>query len=294
MASQSIIDKAFLEKLERLALRWQKSFPGLVGGQNLSRFPGSGQEFLDHRRFQHGDDLRDVNWLAYLRLEKLFLKLFHVEPRIPVRMLLDTSQSMTTGAAPKFDYARSLAAALCYVGLVRLDAITLRAFSDHLGDPFMCSGGRHCLGPTVTYLEGLAAGGQTSFMEVARQFISLTPERGLVIILSDFLDEKDCAQPLQYLSAYGHELLLVHLWSDEDRTPPWDGELDLTDSETGARLEIVLGPQVRQACTDEFDAWARGIQEAVVRQGGRYVGLSTSTALEDAIFGPLVSSGGLE
>ena len=78
-----------------LTIHWQKSFAGLVGGHNKSRLPGAGQEFLDHRNFHHGDDLRAVNWHAYLRLEKLFLKMFQVEPRVPVRMLVDLSASMT-------------------------------------------------------------------------------------------------------------------------------------------------------------------------------------------------------
>ena len=95
-ASAPLLDRQFLEKLERLTIQWQKSFPGLVGGHNISRFSGSGQEFLDHRQFHHGDDLRAVNWRAYLRLEKLFLKMFQVEPSIPVRILLDCSNSMTT------------------------------------------------------------------------------------------------------------------------------------------------------------------------------------------------------
>ncbi|MCX6638846.1 MAG: DUF58 domain-containing protein, partial [Acidobacteria bacterium] len=89
MATEPIIDKSFLEKLERLTIHWRKSYPGLVGGHNRSRFPGPGPEFLDHRHFHHGDDLRAVNWRAYLRLEKLFLKMFQVEPRVPVRLMLD-------------------------------------------------------------------------------------------------------------------------------------------------------------------------------------------------------------
>src|ERR1017187_4467900 len=80
-----LLDREFLEKLERLTIHWQKSFAGLVGGHNTSHFPGSGQEFLDHRNFHHGDDLRAVNWRAYLRLEKMFLKMFQVEPHVPVR-----------------------------------------------------------------------------------------------------------------------------------------------------------------------------------------------------------------
>src|SRR3989441_12016327 len=128
MPPAPLLDREFLEKLERLTIHWQRSFPGLVGGHNVSRFAGAGQEFLDHRQFYHGDDLRAVNWRAYLRLEKLFLKMFQLEPRIPVRLLVDVSRSMETGKIPKFEYARKLAAALCYVGLVRLDSICLQPF----------------------------------------------------------------------------------------------------------------------------------------------------------------------
>src|SRR6266852_583176 len=138
-----LIDSAFLEKLERLAIRWQKSFPGPVGGHNISHFAGPGQEFLDHRHFHHGDDLRAVNWRAFLRLEKLFLKMFQVEPRVPVRMLLDISDSMMAHGAQKFDYARKLAASLCYVGLVRLDSIEVHGFASRLSPRIFSSGGRH-------------------------------------------------------------------------------------------------------------------------------------------------------
>src|SRR5205809_8120561 len=125
MTSAALLDRQFLEKLERLTIHWEKSFSGLVGGHNSSRFAGGGQEFLDHRNFHHGDDLRAVNWRAYLRLEKLFLKMFQVEPRVPVRMLVDLSDSMTAHGGSKLHYARRLAASLCYVGLVRLDTIEL-------------------------------------------------------------------------------------------------------------------------------------------------------------------------
>src|SRR6202521_3968915 len=132
MASAPLLDREFLEKLERLTIHWQRSFAGLVGGHNKSRFPGAGQEFLDHRNFHQGDDLRAVNWRAYMRLEKLFLKMFQVEPRVPVRLLLDTSASMAAGDGEKFTFARQLAAALCYVGLVRLDTIQVLPFASRL------------------------------------------------------------------------------------------------------------------------------------------------------------------
>jgi uncharacterized protein (DUF58 family) len=292
LPSESLIDRHFLEKLERLAIQWRKSFPGLVGGHNASRFPGAGQEFLDHRRFHQGDDLRAVNWRAYLRLEKLFLKMFQVEPRVPVRLLVDTSRSMETGAPSKFDYARRLAAALAYVALVRLDTLSLHPFGERLADSYICSGGRHRMGPVVDFLSGLTCQSRTSFEALARQFISTYRERGLVILISDFLDDTGCERPLQYLSDFGHELLLVQLWAEEDRTPPWDGELELSDLESGQKLELSLDQAARERYTAAFDEHSRRLQSLADRSGGRWVGLPTTTTLEEAIFGPVLRAQG--
>jgi uncharacterized protein (DUF58 family) len=289
-----LIDSKFLEKLERLAIQWQKSFPGLVGGHNISHFAGPGQEFLDHRQFHHGDDLRAVNWRAYLRLEKLFLKMFQVEPRIPVRIMLDCSNSMITGGVGKFDYARRLAAALCYIGLVRLDTICIQPFAEELGDSFLCGGGRHRFIPAVNFLQDLKPGGRTNYFQVARDFISKYPQRGLLIVVSDFLDDSGCEKPLQYLADFGHELMLLHVWCEEDRLPPWDGQLELVDAETGSMLEIGFDDDSRLNYTQAFDEYAKAIQRIGLRNSGRYVGLSTGTPIEEAIFGPMARSGGVQ
>src|ERR1051325_8564071 len=185
----ALLDREFLEKLERLTIHWQKSFTGLVGGHNISRFAGAGQEFLDHRNFHHGDDLRAVNWRAYLRLEKLFMKMFQVEPRVPVRMLLDTSSSMGAYGGRKFDYARKLAGALCYVGLVRLDTIEVHPFAERLAPRLLASGGRHRFGGVLDNLGMLEARGRTDYQRAIREFITSYRQRGLVIIISDFLDD---------------------------------------------------------------------------------------------------------
>lgn len=293
MASAPLLDRSFLERLERLTVQWQHSFPGLVGGHNRSRYPGPGQEFFDHRHFHQGDDLRAVNWRAYLRLEKLFLKMFQVEPRVPVRLLLDVSQSMTAISSQKFDYARKLAAALCYVALVRLDSITIHPFSGSLAPQHICGGGRHRFSPVMDYLAGLRTSGRTNYFETVRQFISLHSQRGLLIVISDFLDDADCETPLKYVADFGHELLLIHLWADEDRTPPWSGEIDLTDAETGGRLRIQVDEAARERYTAAFDEYATALRRLAVRSNGRYVGVSTSTGVEDLIFGPLMRIGSI-
>ncbi|MBC7925487.1 MAG: DUF58 domain-containing protein [Bryobacteraceae bacterium] len=290
MAQSQLLDQEFLHKLERLTLHWQKSFAGLVGGRIPSKFSGLGQEFLDHRHFHHGDDLRAVNWRAYMRLEKLFLKMFQVEPRIPVRILLDCSASMES----KFDYARRLAGALCYVGLVRLDTICIQPFRDKLEESHLCSGGRHRFLPASEFLSGLRHGGPTDYMAVSRAVAGKYPQRGLLIILSDFLDDQDVERPLQFLADFGNEINLVQVWSPEDREPSWDGELDLVDAETGAHVEISVDGSSRKNYTAAFDQYSGRLQNVANRSGGRYVGLPTSAAIEDVIFDSLMRAGAIQ
>jgi uncharacterized protein (DUF58 family) len=288
---EPLVDRHFLERLERLTLRWKRSFHGLVGGHNISRFAGPGQEFLDHRNFHQGDDLRAVNWRAYMRFEKLFLKMFQVEPRVPVRLLLDTSASMTAGSGPedltKFDFARKLAAALVYIGLVRLDSILLQPFAARLHDPFFCSGGRHRFQPAETFLRDLTCAGKTNYFETARQFLSAYPQRGLTIIVSDFLDDADCFLPLQYMADIGHELLLVQLWGEEDRSPTDNGDVELIDVESGDALKIALDEAARDLYTEAFDEHANQLKRLALRNGGRYAGFSTRLSIEDVMFGPM-------
>ncbi len=293
--AQPLLERRFLEQLERLTLRWQKSFNGLVGGHNLSHFAGPGQEFLEHRNFHPGDDLRAVNWRAYMRFEKLFLKMFQVEPRVPVRLLIDVSASMLAGNATadttKFDYARRLAAALIYVGLVRLDSILLQPFSSGLRDPFIASGGRHRFQPAEDYLRAIKAEGKTDYLETARQYLSAYPQRGLTVIISDFLDDADCFRPLQYIADFGHELLLIQLWSEEDREPAGEGEMDLIDAESGSHMCISFNGQARAAYTESFDEYSEQIRMLAMRNGGRYAGFSTATPLGEAVFGSLTMLG---
>ena len=290
-----LLDRPLLERLERLTIRWQRSFRGLVGGHNASRFAGSGLEFLDHRSFHQGDDLRAVNWRAFLRLEKLFLKMFQVEPRTPIRLLIDASLSMAAAPNPaepsKFDYARRMAAALTYVGLVRHDSILLQPFHGRLDDTVLASGGRHRFGPVNDFLAALEPAGRTSYFEMARQFISTYSRPGLLIIVSDFLDDADVLKPLQYLADFGNELLLVQVFSNSDRSPALQGDVTLTDAETGRSVEMTLDSAACQAYTEAFDRYSGAIEDLALRSGGRFAAFATSVPLDEAIFQALDQAG---
>ena len=212
---EPLVDRHFLEKLERLTLQWQKSFNGLVGGHNLSRFPGPGQEFLDHRSFHQGDDLRAVNWRAYMRFEKLFLKMFQIEPRVPVRLLLDVSASMTAGPAPASRRSSIMRASsprrLSMSAWCGWTAFLFSRSRHACSIPFFAAVAGTASNRPKIYLRALTPGGKTNYFETARQFLTTYPQRGLTIMISDFLDDADCFRPLQYLADFGHELLLVQI-----------------------------------------------------------------------------------
>ena len=133
-----------------------------------------------------------------------------------MRMLLDISESMVTGDRDrrrlKFDYARKLAAALCYVGLVRLDSICLQPFGE-LWRRVSVRRRTASFSARREFPAGPEASRAHQLLQVAREFISTYPQRGLLMIISDFLDDAGCERPLQYLSDFGHELILVQVWA---------------------------------------------------------------------------------
>ena len=228
-----------------------------------------------------------------MRLEKLFLKMFQVEPRVPVRLLLDTSASMLAHGGMKFDYARKLAAALCYVGLVRLDTIEIQGFAQ----PLDASRDLHRRTAPLRRRDGrlsrFQASGATDYLASVREFIGAYSQRGLVIIISDFLDDRSCEKALQYLADFGHELMLLQIWADEDRVPPWTGELELRDAETGAGMKLDFDDDARERYTRAFDEYSAGLQTMAMRSGGRYAGVATSQSLESVIFGDLIRVRGI-
>jgi hypothetical protein len=134
--------------------------------------------------------------------------------------------------------------ALCYVGLVRLDSIAVHGFSNRLARRIFSTGGRHRFPGVMDRLARWSRAAPPAYMAVVRDFIGAYSQRGLVMS-SPIFWTTGCERALQYLADFGHELMLLQIWAEEDRTPPWTGELELRDAETGAALKLDFDDEAR-------------------------------------------------
>src|SRR3954463_3565152 len=176
----------FLKKLEYLHVVSKRALAGQNRADRLSPKRGRGLEFADHRPYAPGDDYRHIDWKAYQRLNRLLLRLFDEERDLSIYLMLDVSRSMAD--SPKFDMARRIAAALCYVGLAHLDRLTIIPFGNNLGRESSPGRGKGRIFRVFDALEQLEAAGPTDLRAACKAFASRPRQLGLVVLISDFLE----------------------------------------------------------------------------------------------------------
>src|SRR5437016_11577216 len=130
--AQPLLDSQFLARLEQLELVSRKIFLGRMKGERRSKKKGQSVEFADYRNYVIGDDLRFLDWNLFARLDKLFIRLFMEEEDLHFYVLIDNSLSMDFGNPTKLQYAKQVAAALGFIGLVNMDRVVVEALNDHL------------------------------------------------------------------------------------------------------------------------------------------------------------------
>ena len=128
-------------------------------------------------------------------------------------------------------------------------------------------------------------------MKCAGQFLTESPTPGMVILLSDFLDESGCETALSHLADYGNELPLIQIAGPEDRTPSWRGELELVDAESGELQRINVDSETAEQYTAAYDEFREKLRYVALRSQGRYVHLTTDVEMEDTLYGALIGSG---
>src|SRR5205809_5592102 len=151
--TQPLLDPQFLARLEQLELVSRKIFLGRMKGERRSKKKGQSVEFADYRNYVIGDDLRFLDWNLYARLDRLFIRLFMEEEDLHFHVLIDRSASMNFGEPTKLHYAKQVAAALGFIGLVNLDRVVIEAFTDKLTHTMPAMRGRKSLWRMLTFLD---------------------------------------------------------------------------------------------------------------------------------------------
>jgi len=270
-ATVPLLDPEFLHKLEQLELVSRKIFVGRMKGERKSKRRGSSVEFADHRNYTVGDDLRHIDWNVYGRLDRLFLKLFLEEEDLHFYTLIDTSSSMDFGDPTKLHYAKQVAAALSFIGLVNHDRVVLDTFATTLQVGLASVRGRSQMWRVVQYLEELKASGQSDLAAAAKSFAIKHAGKGIVVVISDFLDKRGYENALRYLLARNMDIYVIQVLSQEEVEPELAGDLRLVDVEDEDIAEITVSGPLLKRYKDNLNAFVGGLKEWCTRRGITYI-----------------------
>jgi len=270
-AAPPLLDPDFLHKLEQLELVSRRIFVGRMKGERKSKRRGSSVEFAEHRNYTVGDDLRHIDWNVYGRLDRLFLKLFLEEEDLHVYTLLDTSLSMEFGSPTKLRYGKQVAAALAFIGLVNHDRVLVDTFSARLDQGLHGIRGRSQMWRIVSYLDQIEATGQSNLTAAAREFAIRHAGKGVVVVISDFLDKNGYQDALRYLLARNMDIYVIQVLSREEIDPELVGDLRLVDCEDDETAEITISAPLLKRYKDNLNAFVGGLKEWCTQRGITYI-----------------------
>lgn len=281
--AETFFEPEFLKKLERLRLVAKRLTWAGAKGEHPSSRKGFSLEFSDYRRYQRGDDLRYVDWNIYRRLERLLLKVFTAEEEMNVYLLVDTSRSMAEGIPPKIDYARSVAAALGYIGLKNLDRVGGANFCSDLAMPLTMGRGRKQILTLFRFLAQLSCDGETDLATTARSFSTLFPHPGLVVLVSDLLDAQGARSGLEELVRKKHQLLVIHILDEVETHPePW-GDVSLIDVESDREKRFFLDADLVRRFEKELENYFAEIEAFCLSRQIDYLRTTTRMPFDDFV-----------
>jgi uncharacterized protein (DUF58 family) len=278
-----LLDSEFLKKLEALQLTTRRVFAGRMRGERRSHRRGVSIEFADYRNYTRGDDTRFIDWNIYGRLDRLFLKLFIEEQDLYLYLLVDTSKSMAFGEPNKMHYAKQLAAALGYIGLSSLDKVGVAAFDDEARNFFAPTRGKSQVWRLLRFLNGLQADGQTSLLNVCKGFVVRRPIKGIVVLISDFLDGQGYEEALKWFLRGSYEVYVIQLLAPEEIEPTLRGHLELIDVETLWGVEVSVTDPLLRIYRKTLETFCGGIKSFCTQYGMNYILARTSTPFDRLI-----------
>jgi len=266
-ADGPLLDPKFLHRLEQLELVSRKIFVGRMKGERLSKRKGQSVEFADYRNYVVGDDLRFLDWNLFARLDRLFIRLFLEEEDLHVYLILDNSLSMDFGTPTKLRFAKQLAAALGFVGLVNNDRVVVEAFNDRLMQSSPPLRGRKSLWRLLDFLDKVEPAGPSDLARSLRAFSLKASGRGVVVLLSDFMDKGGYEEALRYLIARQMDVYAIQILSHEEIEPEVVGDLKLVDVEDDDVAEITVSRALLDRYKKNLAAYRAALYEFCTRRG---------------------------
>lgn len=281
-----LLSPEFVRRLERLDILSRKILAGRMAGERRSKKKGRSVEFADYRQYVAGDDLRFIDWNLYARLERLFLRLFMEEEDLCVWLLVDVSRSMDFGEPNKLLYAKRLVAALGYLSLVHYNRVQVLSFADQLLDRTPPLRGRLKVPILLDFLRRLEPAGRGALEAVMRRFALAERGRGVVVVISDFLDKGNLEAALRHLAAERFDGYLLQLLSPQEIDPEKAGilgDLRLRDMEDGQIAEVSAGPALLKRYRANLQAFCNHLRQQALRRGLMYSVSDTSVPFEQLV-----------
>ena len=236
--AETLFDQDFFDKLNHLAIAMNAYMTHGTGGGRKSNAKVSSVEFSDYREYIPGDDIRRIDWGAYGRLDKLYIKRFMEEKEGIFHIFIDTSKSMSFGEPPKSKIALQLAGALAYLILNNLDRVYVSKMQENTLTVGKGRAGKQAFRSVVQELETIAFDGKTNLNQAitARRFQG----SGVSIIISDFLDEQGIEEAVKYLRYKKQKVILIQILARQEIEIEGDGTVNLLDMETGEEVRLTL------------------------------------------------------
>jgi uncharacterized protein (DUF58 family) len=283
----TVFDEAFLRQLERLKLLMKSPVRGGLKGGRRSVKRGQSVEFADYRDYTLGDDLRQLDWNVYARLEKLFVKLFVEEEDVTVTILIDASASMDAGRPPKLLFAKRAAAALGYVGLASEDRVSVAVLGGRTArrQPSLRGSGR--VFRLLSNLSAIAvSSGPTDLVAAARRAAAMLTGRGVLVLISDLLDA-NADRVVRELAGTSAEFIVLHVLSPEELDPQIAGDVRLLDSESGDGIDVTVDLATIDTYKARLAAWQAAFADTAAKRRASYVPLSSDIPIADLVFAEL-------
>lgn len=277
------LDASVLQRLDNLALVTRRPMASGRPGRRRSPMAGSSMEFADYRRYAPGDDFRRIDWRAYARLERLFLRVFEAEENITVTILIDCSDSMYQGTPPKAELATTLAAALAYVALKCEDSVIVGALTDRLVSYRRTSGGKNSIWSIGEFLGRLPRSGTTDLNKSLYDLGRVVTGPGLTIIVSDFLAPGGYQTGVRAVRQLRQEVALLQILSPDEIDPDIQGDWRLRDSEGHSNIDVSISSNILQAYRDRLARFTEELASFAHTHMATYSLIASDTSITDVV-----------